>query len=91
MQGNYLERSVDTKTFEFFKQLGKKLDATGGQCNVHGMAMEIEEPLVFSLYEALVHEQKAQSGSGDILPMLREIVDTIYSGPPIDYIVLNSE
>jgi hypothetical protein len=38
-----------------------------------------------------VHEQKAQSGSGDILPMLREIVDTIYSGPPIDYIVLNSE
>ena len=91
MQGNYLERSVDTQTFEQLKQLGTQLGATTGQCCVHGLAMEIDEPFIFSLYESLLHGQPRQADQGAMLPTLKEIVDTIYSGPPIDYVVLNTE
>ncbi len=91
MHGNYLERNIDTQTFEQLKLLGTQLGATVGQCCVHGLAMEIEEPFIFSLYESLLHGQSQQAGKGDVLPTLMEIVDTIYSGPPIDYVILNAE
>jgi len=91
MHGSYIERVVEESVFEDFKMLSAPLSMGANSLKMDSEELDIDEGLMFEIYEQFY---KNYSGANELKEAdkfrstLAEIVDALYSGPAVDYVIL---
>jgi hypothetical protein len=91
---SYIQRSVDSSIFEDFKKLSIPLSKSPTSVIENNDELDIDESLMFLIYELMTRGKVSCENLEDIdvfKRTLKEIVDELYSGPAVDYVVLNLE
>jgi len=89
---NYIQRSVGPSVFEDFKKLSVPLSKTPGSFIDNTDELDIDEGLMFLIYDKFTRNQISYETLEEVdvfKKTLKEIVDELYTGPAVDYVVLN--
>jgi len=94
LNGSYIQRSVDSSVFEDFRKLSIPLSKSPVSVIDNKDELDIDESLMFLIYELMTKNKMSYDNLEEIdifKKTLKDIVDELYSGPAVDYVVLNLE
>lgn len=94
MHGSYIERNVDTSIFEDFKRVSIPLSRGPNSVILGNDELDLDESLVFAIYDKLIKNHADTLTLVELerfKNVLSEMVDALYTGPAVDYVVLKLE
>jgi hypothetical protein len=90
MYGNYLEINVGQHVFNLYKDYTTTLAQYRDNYVATNTELDISGGLFFALYERVMetHPPIDTPSMMEFMATLKKIVDELYSGPPIDYVIV---
>jgi hypothetical protein len=90
MHGNYLELNVGQHVFNLYKDYFTTLAQYRDKYVATNNELDISGGLFFALYDRVMktHPPIDTPQMREFIATLKEIVDELYSGPPIDYVIV---
>jgi len=91
---SYIQRSVNPSVFEDFRKVSLPLSKGPNSVIENNDELDIDESLMFLIYDRLIRENQTIENLEEVdifKKTLKDIVDELYSGPAVDYVVLNIE
>ncbi|MHC1604430.1 MAG: hypothetical protein ACXQTP_00460 [Candidatus Methanofastidiosia archaeon] len=81
---------MNPRLFEKIKKHAQSFKAENEKFVLHRNELELRNDLIFLIYKNIT-KQKTLDNDMVFLNILKDTVDTIYAGPPIDYVIVKKE